>query len=504
MNRLKKIRQWLSAVPAAISVLAGFMLAGLVLLVMFGEDKLTFAYQNMSPVSSLAAGGAALAAAALLLHYSRSRESKKERPVWQLAVLFGLVLIVQFLVARTCWFHMGWDPGASHTAAEELARGLPLSTPEYFELCPNNAPLTVLLAIPLWVAVKIGLGVPYVVLPYIDAVLLNLSAFAGVLCVRKLTKHPVARAFALWVSIGWIALSPYILYPYTDTFSIPFPILALFVFLHIRKPVLKWFLIALLCFFGASIKPTVLIVFIALAGLGVCGFLAEKAEKGWWKRAAALVAAVALGAAPGLAYQKAATIYMTGSAKPEAQLSMTHYLMLGMNSETCGGHSQADVDFSSSFSTLAERQKANLQRAWERVDERSITENIGFFLVKAYKAYADGSFASHSSVLELEVPERTDALSGFLRRLYHKSGDLMPVCQAAAQCLWLGVLALCAVAAFRHWNRPVVALIGLTLIGLTAYLLLFEVWPRYLFLYAPFFVVLSSLAFDKPELSVIK
>ena len=504
MNRLKKIRQWLSAVPAAISVLAGFMLAGLVLLVMFGEDKLTFAYQNMSPVSSLAAGGAALAAAALLLHYSRSRESKKERPVWQLAVLFGLVLIVQFLVARTCWFHMGWDPGASHTAAEELARGLPLSTPEYFELCPNNAPLTVLLAIPLWVAVKIGLGVPYVVLPYIDAVLLNLSAFAGVLCVRKLTKHPVARAFALWVSIGWIALSPYILYPYTDTFSIPFPILALFVFLHIRKPVLKWFLIALLCFFGASIKPTVLIVFIALAGLGVCGFLAEKAEKGWWKRAAALVAAVALGAAPGLAYQKAATIYMTGSAKPEAQLSMTHYLMLGMNSETCGGHSQADVDFSSSFSTLAERQKANLQRAWERVDERSITENIGFFLVKAYKAYADGSFASHSSVLELEVPERTDALSGFLRRLYHKSGDLMPVCQAAAQCLWLGVLALCAVAAFRHWNRPVVALIGLTLIGLTAYLLLFEVWPRYLLLYAPFFVILSSLAFDKPDLPVIK
>ena len=32
----------------------------------------------------------------------------------------------------------------------------------------------------------------------------------------------------------------------------------------------------------------------------------------------------------------------------------------------------------------------------------------------------------------------------------------------------------------------------------TAYLLLFEVWPRYLFLYAPFFVILASLAFDKP------
>ena len=33
----------------------------------------------------------------------------------------------------------------------------------------------------------------------------------------------------------------------------------------------------------------------------------------------------------------------------------------------------------------------------------------------------------------------------------------------------------------------------------TAYLLLFEVWPRYLFLYAPFFVILAALAFDGPE-----
>ena len=326
-------------------------------------------------------------------------------------------------------------------------------------------------------------------------------AFAGVLCVRKLTKHPVARVFALWVSIGWIALSPYILYPYTDTFSIPFPVLALLVFLYVRRPVLKWGLISFLCFFGASIKPTVLIVFIALIGLGVCGFLSQKAEKHWWKRAAALAAAVALGAMPGLAFQKGATIYMTGSTKPEAQLSMTHYLMLGMNGATYGGHSQSDVDFSSFFPTLAERQKANLQRAWERVDERSAGGNLHFLMVKAYKAYADGSFASHSSVLALDVPERTDDLSAFLRRFYHKNGDLMPACQAAAQCLWLGMLGLCAIAAFRRRKHPVAALIGLTLIGLTAYLLLFEVWPRYLFLYAPFFVVLASLAFGQTDSS---
>lgn len=501
---MNAIRKLFARIPCLVSAAAGLMLVCLIALVMFGEAGLSFAYQNQSFVSSLILGLIALPVSGLMLHWSRKAKPAKERPVWQLAVLFGVVLCVQFVIARSCWFHMGWDPGASHTAAEEMARGLPLSMPEYFELCPNNAPLTVLLSIPLWVAVRIGLAVPYVVLPYLDAVLLNLSAFAAVLCVRRLTDNLVARGFSLVVSIGWIALSPYILYPYTDTFSILFPVLALFVYLHVQRPVLKWFLISLLCFFGAAIKPTVLIVLIALVGLGVCGFLAQKPAQGWWKRALALIAALALGAIPGQAFQKGATAYMTGSTVPEGQLSVTHYLMLGMNGDTYGGHSPDDVAFSQSFAALEERQSANLQRAWERVSERSLLENIRFFAVKAYKAYSDGSFASHSSFLQLDLPERTDGLSHFLRRLYNKDGDLMLWCQTFAQCLWLGMLMLCAFASVRQRGKPAAAVLSLTLIGLTAYLLLFEVWPRYLFLYAPFFVVLSSLAFDKPELSVIK
>ena len=47
-------------------------------------------------------------------------------------------------------------------------------------------------------------------------------------------------------------------------------------------------------------------------------------------------------------------------------------------------------------------------------------------------------------------------------------------------------------------KRIGIALLALTLLGVTAYLLLFEVWPRYLFLYAPFFILLASMALDKP------
>ena len=87
-------------------------------------------------------------------------------------------------------------------------------------------------------------------------------------------------------------------------------------------------------------------------------------------------------------FQRASTAYLAGSAVPQEQLSETHYLMMGMNGETYGGHSPDDVAFSQSFESLADRQRANLQRAWERVCEKGLWGNVRFFTIKLYKAYA--------------------------------------------------------------------------------------------------------------------
>lgn len=172
--------------------------------------------------------------------------------------------------------------------------------------------------------------------------------------------------------------------------------------------------------------------------------------------------------------------------------------MLGMNGETYGGHSPDDVAFSQSFESLADRQRANLQRAWERVCEKGLWGNVRFFTIKLYKAYADGSFAANSSFLDLEIPRRTDTLSTFVRSLYHHRGSLNPLCHTLAQGLWLAVLAMCAVAAFARRRRPEAQALTLAILGATAYLLLFEVWPRYLFVFAPLYVLLATMALDRP------
>lgn len=497
----RRIQRLFAFMPVLFSVLAGMMFLAIVLILAAGQPQFEAYYQNGSLLSNgVLLLPVLLGVGALELISKKAGHVRKEaRSLLLTRLLFAATLIVQFLVARTCWYKMGWDIYNVYTMGEELARGVPLYEPEYFQLCPNNAPLTVLQAIPLWVAVKIGLGVPFVVLPYIDAVLLNVSAYVGVRCVQTLTPNRTARWFAAAVSIGWIALSPYILYPYTDSFAILFPVLALYAWLRLKRPVIRWFAVSFLCFFGASIKPTVLIVMIALILLETCRFLADRHTlKTVLVRSLSVAAAIIIGMLPGKLYQEKTTEFLAGSSKPEEQLSWTHYLMLGMNGATFGGHSAGDVEFSTSYETLAERQPANLKRAWERLSERSLGENLHFFTVKTFKAYADGSFAAHNSFLEMETPKRTDALSAVLRRFYHMDGTYMPLCQTAAQCLWLMLLLLCARSCFALGKRPEVALLALTFLGVTAYLLLFEVWPRYLFLYAPFFVILGSLALEKP------
>lgn len=492
------------SLPAVWSALAGAMFVFVLGLLVLGQPVLSRYYQNLSLASNLALFPAALAVVALLLWARARLEASDIRPdgkgtLWRMRALFVAVLAVQLVVARCAWYKMGWDIANVYTTAEELARGQTLTDPDYFRLCPNNAPLTILQAVPMWVAVKLGLAVPFVVLPYLDAVLLNLTAYFTARCAQHITPSRWARGFAVAVSILWIALSPYVLYPYTDTWAVLFPVLALYAWLTVRRPVLKWGLVSLACFAGAAIKPTVLIVLIALGLLALCRFLGRRDfSADAWKRALAVLAALVLGAVPGQAFQRASTAYLAGSAVPEEQLSETHYLMLGMNGETYGGHSPDDVTFSQSFESLADRQQANLQRAWERVCEKGLWGNVRFFTIKLYKAYADGSFAANSSFLDLEIPKRTDALSTFIRSLYHHRGSLNPLCHTLAQGLWLAALALCAIAAFTRRRRPEAQALTLALLGATAYLLLFEVWPRYLFVFAPLYVLLAAMALDRP------
>ena len=487
-----------SRVSAVFSVLCGVYFVGLAAVVVFGQKAFETVYQTNVQVSNLL-----LLAPALLLvlgfwlvrRTAGTRLTRRLRSGKFLLFYFVVLLAVQLLMVRSVWFYAGWDVEAVWRAAEALARGVAADS-NYFAANTNNASLAMLLSIPLWIAFRLGKTVPYTVLPYLSALCVNLACAVCMLCVRRLTKSTAAWLGALVLCTCWIALSLIITIPYSDSFSILFPILALSVYLSEKPPLfLKWALISLLCCFGAAIKPTALILLVAL--VLVLGVQKAFFRRGAWRKALVVLAALIVGAGPAYAWKATAVLVITGESDPPQRHTAAHYLMMGMNTETLGGYSLEDTAYSSSFETLAERRKANLAVAWERFASRGVTGNLRFFAAKAYKAFADGTMAQSKSFLVLEMPARTGWWAALLEDIYFAQGRYNAAFQTAQQGLWLVILLFVIVAMLGGSRRQsVTAILAVTLAGLGACLLLFEVWPRYLYLYSPVFVTLASIGMD--------
>ncbi len=484
---------------AVLSIMAGLFFLGVLLLLIFAQEALSQFYRQpyLLPNWALVVVMLAVLAAVALIR-GRVTWPASNRGTLLLALYFPALLLLQLLFVRSVWYYPGFDVVNVYQNAQLIAQGIAVDG-SYFRLCPNNAPLTVLLAAPFWLALRAGLAVPYAILPYSGAVAANLSLLLCVLCVRKLTPSRLACWGTLLMGTVWIAFSMLITVPYTDIFSLLFPVLALYIYLSRMRLLPKWFLISLVSVFGASLKPTALIFLIAL---GIVTGLRYLFRRPWtWavaRKGLLVVLVMILGAVPGTLWKNQTTAYLAGSSQPQEQLSETHYLMLGMNAQTYGGHSPDDLAYSISFPDLATRRQANIARAWERLSSRTLGEHAAFFAVKTYKAFSDGMFAANHSFLQLEIPVRQDAISILLRRLFYEKGDLHPWLVTVEQGIWIGVLLLCLLAFFSGARgNGSTALMGLTLLGVAAYLLLFEVWPRYLFLYAPFFLVLAGLGLSR-------
>lgn len=507
---MKALHAFFARLPRALSIAFGAALAVILCLLCFFEKHYS-AYigsaRLLGNLSIMALVVCALAAALLCRRIStrkgiEMRRSAGKQNAWMLLALYAVLFAAQCVMARSLWFYQGFDASNVRLWSAALATGQPVD-PEYFRLCPNNAPLTVLLALPYWVGMKLGLAEPYVMEVYLSALCVNLSCLVCVLCARRLTQSRAARGLAFALSTLWLLFSPYIVIPYTDTFAILFPVLAFYAMLSKQKAPVRYGLAALAASLGAAVKPSALIILLAILLLGACRALTQW-RRGLWKRVVPALLAALLGFLPGRMLQNGATALLAGSAKPEEMLGTAHYLMIGTDDRYWGGHSVEGLAYSQSFPTLAERNEANLRSAWQNIAGRSVTDNLYFFSVKAYKAYADGAFAWNGSAAMDSVPKRTDALSKALRSFFYYNGDRNPLYCTLAQAAWLLVLLLSAVAAFACRRRYPVQLLSLTLLGLTGYQLLFECWPRYLFLYAPLFVLLASLGWERASSRISK
>ena len=202
------------SLPAAWSALAGVMFVFVLGLLTLGQPALSRYYQNLSLAGNLALLPAALAGVGAAFvgpgpAGGGGRAARRQRGPCGAC---GRCL-------RRCWRCSWWwraAPGTRWAGTSPMSTPRPRNwpadrpspDPDYFRLCPNNAPPDHPAGRPhvggrqSW-----GSRCPFVVLPYLDAVLLNLTAYFTVRCAQRITPSRWARGFAAAVSILWIAMS---------------------------------------------------------------------------------------------------------------------------------------------------------------------------------------------------------------------------------------------------------------------------------------------------------
>ena len=535
------------------SVLAYSLMTGLTLgIMLFASDQMEFYCKReyLYPQWALLLAGCLSLFFLSALYRTRQRAIErflKEHEKVLLSVSLIVLFLLQLLLARSLFFFSDWDPAGILSAASFLANGEPEKISlDYFSAHPNNLIIVFLYSIILRVYGFFGeigyYGSPSVMsIVYVQAFLFTLSGLLTYLILKKLCDRGIgyfAPFFGLLLYSILIGVSPWVIITYSDALGLIFPLLILFLSITgtpkesypaatsdsrpreiSYRQIGLWLLIGLISRFAYSIKPQAIIVLIAIllvegaefagsvlrAGFRVRGFITKEGEgkprawKGYLSKFAALLIGFSL---MGILINGILIPSMGLDLDKNKSFSVEHYFMMGLNNGTDGVYDNDDTNFTNSFETPEERKKADMEVAKLRLREYGFRGFMRHLIRKQMVNFRDGTFGWGLDGVFFAggIEGQETVLTPRLKSFIYTDGAHFKGYATFLQAVWITILALSLGIGFFYSETGKEAarelsVISLSLIGVTVFELLFEAMARYLFIYAPFWVILGTLGY---------
>lgn len=441
----------------------------------------------------------------LLLYFKRNlkihipRIGREQAPK---IVLFGCVLfaLVQIYISFNYYFLTDWDVDLIYQSAREIVNGTFSTSERYGEFCwyystyPNNMELLGVFVACLKVNQYFGVLDPQngvMVFIVLNSIIV---AIAGYLLYDILTNNTSWR----WGMLGWtifiayIGTSPWVVIPYSDSLGLLFPIAELWIYTQLKKKTKKWPFLILLGFVGGigyRLKPQVAIILIAIIILFILEILCNSQDRmsKSLSLGVLLLAFLLAGFLP-----KTIEVGLNIPIDENRQFGTTHFVMMGMNPSTEGIYSQEDCDYSHSFGDTTSRRQGEIEVIKERLSEYGINGYLNLLNKKMLTTYGDGSFAwgLEGSFWKEIIPLKNSGISKVTRDIYYNSGPLYTTFLTYMQIFWVGILCL-QVFANKGGHDDTISTVELSIIGLTIFELLFESRARYLYTYAPLYILMA-------------
>lgn len=442
-----------------------------------------------------------LTAFSLAIIYPRIRLEKIKTKIFVPAVLIvmtGIMCIVGWKMLSAIQtdlaavYYSAWEIAENGrvntvcTGKEPYRWFFEASNNDYFVRYHTNLPILAILGLFYKALSAFGLTAQDILSNYMS-VLLNIAfIMAGVIFGMLAAKNLFGKKGGLIYLIMSALFVPLYINAcrfYTDTISMPFVPLALWLYSvddsRFKSPYIKYVLIGFAIGVGALIKGSIMVVPVALLIQ-----LTLKAVKNIRFAMVTILVMVALSGAWGVYTKNCSWIDMSNNDALEFPL--THWVMMGFNRDVNGGYSQEDMEYTNKYTTKAKKQKANIRIIKYRLGSFSSLSDFGEYeFSRAADTWCDGQYMQDNHIdWGLEKGKIYDVLT---------EGRAFYACykvyiQIFSYCMYIFAVA----GAFLSLKRPKAAygmFLRLTMLGVMLFFMLWESKSRYIFNFTPVFML---------------
>lgn len=449
---------------------------------------------------------------AFLFLLKRRSEIEDVLPKRFLIIASVLLLALQMIVVYTTYFVVGNDAGIVAKGAQYFVDGTfdEFYNLRYFQYAPNNLYIYAFYIIVFKISNIFNLNAS-LLLAVISAVFANISVLLSALCVWEITKRRSYVYFSYIVGALLFALQAWIVVPYTDSLSIVFPILTLYIYLKLRdwkgNVIIKWLIISIVPMISYSLKALNIIIIIAIL---ISAFLHKKEGlKKVLMSLAGVMVAFLIGFLLHFCIEKAVGVTPDDNKK----LDISWYLLLGSNYETYGQFNFGDYNLIFSDDELEVRSSEALECVKERIADMGILGIARHWINESHVFFNDPTFGWGVADYTFEdIPEREDELSQVIRDIYYPAagygfvmnnqvdgyGNNYWIYIVFRQIIWIPIISLMLFYfIFKRNKEEVAGILSLTFVGIFLFSMLFETSSRLLISYLPIFAVIAILGLSE-------
>ena len=442
-----------------------------------------------------------------LINKAKKITMKKE--IIFLIIFFMIFIGIQILIINNFKVKPGWDFGVIFENAKNYAiygnRHYTDYYYSYFSWYPNNIMLFSIFCVIIKLGHIVGIA-PFDSCIISNVLCINIAIFILYLLIRKKFDNKKAM-FAMIISLCFL---PFYLYSpifYSDTFSLPFIVLLLYLFTFIpndfkcdRKNIILLILIGIITFVGKEIKMTVIFVLLAIL---INRFLNTKV-KSFCKQVGIILLPIIILT---VIYNVLVVNNKTLDFKADNEwgsFPKTTWVMMGIEDpdgdytghNSYGGYKGEDYDATKAQPTRKKAIKYNIDEYFRRVEGYGIFGYANYLTNKAVNAWTEGLY--YSNIKLSFYPENPDNPN---RKYIDSAHDEFKYIEYFAQAWQISFIILIILSCIYNIKKKEYTdedmIVKLSTLMLLLFLLLWENRSRYLFHFVPIFIYIMVECYYK-------